>query len=54
MSDPVDDPNNGIVLDYSQMTPLPIIRYDSITNSIVFNILLFLLMVLQLKMLSIT
>ena len=32
-----DDPNNGIVLDYSQMTPLPIIRYDSITNAIVFN-----------------
>ena len=32
-----DDPNNGIVLDYSQMTPLPIIRYDSTTNAIIFN-----------------
>ena len=29
--------SNGVVLDYSQMTPLPIIKYDSSTNAIVFN-----------------
>ena len=27
----------GAILDYTQMTPVPIIRYDSSTNAIVFN-----------------
>ena len=31
------DPTTGVILDYSAMTPLPIIRYDSDTNAIVFN-----------------
>jgi hypothetical protein len=31
------DQTNGVVLDYSQMTPLPIIKYDSTSNAIVFN-----------------
>ena len=31
------DPSIGVILDYSAMTPLPIIKYDSETNAIVFN-----------------
>ena len=27
----------GVILDYTQMTPAPIIKYDSATNAIVFN-----------------
>ena len=33
----MSDPNDGVVLDYSQMTPLPIIRYDVSTNALIFN-----------------
>jgi len=31
------DQTDGVVLDYSHMTPLPIIKYDSLSNAIVFN-----------------
>ena len=33
----MSDPNDGVTLDYGEMTPLPIIKYDSTTNAIMFN-----------------